>query len=623
MKQRSNVSVPLLPGYTVHDVTKVNHHKSQTLTFGLGGAADALKPTLKIDFETIKPTSDPHHRYNKDNIPPTHDEREKMKMSARNTYRPTVAPAWLKHDRQVLRFYAYFQEPVHESPTENFRLRHCTIYFYLDDGTIMISEPRIDNSGIPQGTFVKRHRIPKCTGAFLSPDDLRCGKSITIYSRSFQIVDCDDFTEQFYQEALGVDVGVRQPLPLDSFRESQVKAAQFSARVEGAHKRDIVASKEYIELQNGANRRNVKLEQFLENDRKVLHFKCYWDDPSHYGLRHYYTMHYYLMDDTVELHENLCLNSGRDPFPTFYRRSYLRKNPYITHAPGMMEPDPIIYKPEDIQIGVAVNVLGREIVPYCCDEFTRDFYRKFFNYEQDHLEIVETKPVHTKLSPPPHVGFGEEEDSLASVLHLRPRQPWRDINKMMDYSDKSLRFKAYIDEFRREDANRRFIIDFHLADDTVSVWEVAQRNSGHLEGKFAQRSRMKNPANGTWYAPPDFYVGAVVEVNKTLFRLSRADESTYKYMEENDDKFSVSNVHAILSKLAPLRFEIGKHKDEIIEEDTLRTLLEESGVPLHEHEIITLCRVLCRSRSEDLDREEISYEKLLDLIPIADLEHDH
>jgi hypothetical protein len=30
------------------------------------------------------------------------------------------------------------------------------IYYYLSDGTIYIKEPRIENSGLPQGVFLDR-----------------------------------------------------------------------------------------------------------------------------------------------------------------------------------------------------------------------------------------------------------------------------------------------------------------------------------------------------------------------------------------------------------------------------------------------------------------------------------
>ena len=57
----------------------------------------------------------------------------------------------LLHLPQVLRFHAYFQEAVHERAEEQFRVRRCTIYFYLEDDTIQVNESQQVNSGIPQG----------------------------------------------------------------------------------------------------------------------------------------------------------------------------------------------------------------------------------------------------------------------------------------------------------------------------------------------------------------------------------------------------------------------------------------------------------------------------------------
>lgn len=49
----------------------------------------------------------------------------------------------------MLQFNAYFQEPVVENPNENYRVRKCIIYYYLDDDTLHIIEARVENSGIP------------------------------------------------------------------------------------------------------------------------------------------------------------------------------------------------------------------------------------------------------------------------------------------------------------------------------------------------------------------------------------------------------------------------------------------------------------------------------------------
>lgn len=43
-------------------------------------------------------------------------------------------------------------------------MRKVKIYYYLADETLFITEPKIENSGIPQGVFLKRQKVPKVTG---------------------------------------------------------------------------------------------------------------------------------------------------------------------------------------------------------------------------------------------------------------------------------------------------------------------------------------------------------------------------------------------------------------------------------------------------------------------------
>ena len=54
----------------------------------------------------------------------------------------------------MLKFDAYFQETVHERREERYRIRKCVMYFYLEDDTIQVLEPKQENSGIPQGTEI-------------------------------------------------------------------------------------------------------------------------------------------------------------------------------------------------------------------------------------------------------------------------------------------------------------------------------------------------------------------------------------------------------------------------------------------------------------------------------------
>jgi hypothetical protein len=101
----------------------------------------------------------------------------------------------------VLRFYGYFKESVVESRLENFRIRKVTIYYFLEDRSIMISEPKQVNSGAPQGSFLKRQMVIKQDGSQLpfEPTDFNVGLDIGICGRSIRINDCDTYTREFFE----------------------------------------------------------------------------------------------------------------------------------------------------------------------------------------------------------------------------------------------------------------------------------------------------------------------------------------------------------------------------------------------------------------------------------------
>lgn len=114
-------------------------------------------------------------------------------MIPRNMRHPREAPAWLKHDKQVLRFYGFFQETVTERPDENARYRHVSIMFHMEDGTMSMHEPKVENSGLAQGPFLKRQKVMRQDGmAYLGPDDLKVGQEITIYGRTIHTMDATD-----------------------------------------------------------------------------------------------------------------------------------------------------------------------------------------------------------------------------------------------------------------------------------------------------------------------------------------------------------------------------------------------------------------------------------------------
>lgn len=79
-----------------------------------------------------------------------------LQKNVSNDSEELYQPSWVKMDRHVLRFSGYFKEAVVESALENYRIRKITIFYYLEDHSLSITEPKQENSGVPQGAFLKR-----------------------------------------------------------------------------------------------------------------------------------------------------------------------------------------------------------------------------------------------------------------------------------------------------------------------------------------------------------------------------------------------------------------------------------------------------------------------------------
>jgi len=508
----------------------------------------------------------------------------------KNMRHPRVTPAWLKHDKQVLRFYGYFQESIVERAGENSRYRHVSFLFYMEDGTMQISEPKAENSGIPQGVFLKRHRFPRPDGqGFMGPDDFRCGATVTIYERTYHVVGCDRFTRWFCEEN-GIDVGEDGPLPEDLWQ----KTYKFSKVAERGGLPMTVSEKEAKNLTKYMTGQPIidhKMKQFLANDRKVLRFKAFWDDITAYGCRTYFVLHYFLADNTMEILEAHSRNSGRDNYPTFAKRGPLHKKFTGCALPGILSNKGEIFMPEDLMVGESIAVWNRKFTIYDCDDFTREFYMGYLGTDPAKHKIdVSEKPVrHLKLAPPPHNGIGTEEDSLMNCKMLQPKAAKVDLEKRMVLSGESLRFEAKIVNPEPEDECRRFVISYLPDTEKIGVDEQAVRNSGHMGGKFREKAKIKNLATGKYFVANDLYVGAVVRICGQTFLITKADEHCLQFMEERPEEFPVADVATCVQRLlVPLADHPGCQGD--VEPEQLKDFAAEVGVEAIDHEIITLLR---------------------------------
>lgn len=142
------------------------------------------------------------------------------------------------------------------------------VLYYLADDSVQVTEPKQDNSGIPQvrgmqhvlahavrlrqpacrrkhacashainertghclvghlstqGVFVKRHQIIKeQDGSPFTPADLAVGEMVTVYGRTFFVVDVDAFTRAWYTEHMNLELagpGTYPADPVDAYRK--------------------------------------------------------------------------------------------------------------------------------------------------------------------------------------------------------------------------------------------------------------------------------------------------------------------------------------------------------------------------------------------------------------------
>ncbi|XP_066172854.1 EF-hand domain-containing protein 1 [Sylvia atricapilla] len=529
--------LPFLPGCAIKDPTKTSFHRSQTLDFKNGYAFSRL-PREGVGGETLY-----ENQLSQEELDDLCSKGAtltygQVKRSAPSSF----TPAFVTYDKKVLKFDAYFQEEVPISAEEHYRIRQVGIYYYLEDDSMCIIEPKVKNSGLLQGKLMKRHRVPKNEqGDYYHWKDLNLGIDLTIYGRTYRLVNCDAFTKVFL-ESQGIEVNPPEELVSDPYTEQRRTPVQ---------KRIVPTGPD-------------PFRQFLTYDTKVLRFYAIWDDTNcAFGDHHPCVIHYFLADDTVEVREVHRRNDGRDPFPVLMRRQRL---PKIFVDKNKNFPSCVLeitdhevqewYSPKDFGIGKTVTLLGRTFLIYDCDKFTQDFYREKYGITDFQPVDVNKKPLEKAPQViPPYNGFGIPEDSLQNCLSLFPKPPRKDIIKMLENNLKVLRYQVALESPVPEDKNRRFILSYFLSDDTISIYEPPVKNSGITGGKYLKRTKVTKPGstpeNPIYYEASDFTIGSTVEVFGHRFVIIDADQYVLNYLERHAESFPAATVQSIRDHFLP------------------------------------------------------------------------
>ncbi|RVE55761.1 hypothetical protein OJAV_G00229340 [Oryzias javanicus] len=510
----NNKGLPFLPGSSFQDYTKSAFHQPQTLGYH-NGYPVIRRLSVGIGREP--------HLSEQLNTTAHHLRELSFPSSDRKVYESFV-PAYVVLDKKVLRFNAFFKEEILHSSSEEYRVRPVVICYYLEDDTMEVVEPRVENSGLEQGTRLTRHKIPKNDqGQFYLWKDLNIGMDLKLYGCSYHITQCDAFTKEF-MESEGILLNEPEPTPEDPYI-----------------KKRKVAPNPNIQTQPPTSSR---LKQFLTMDGKVLSFFALMREDSKHQHTFPVTIHYFLVDDTVEVRE---AHKDRRQISSSVLMARLK-------IPKKMKPGAFpscvvelshldvdeYYSPRDFQLGQTVTLLARSYLLCDCDNFTKKYY-------QENHPDMEMKP----LEAPEKFEIAQKEKLKASAAQKVPPK----VEKNLENHHKVLRYKAKLDSPYPEDQDRSFVFIYSLFDKTISIFEKAL--STLESGVFLRNVRVPKPGsteeNPEFYSPDDFAIGATLEVFSHRFILTDADLYVLKYLESISDQVSSQTLDSLRQKLsAPL-----------------------------------------------------------------------
>eukprot|EP00906_Rhabdomonas_costata_P024352 RCo035020 len=539
-------AIPFLPGNSAGEdpVLRASHRKVHHLNITNG--VPTVLPALPTGF-----------------MPPQY-----TKLAVAEPKESQVPP-WLAEDK-VLKFSAYFTEAAVESAVEAVRLRRCTVQFFTEDGTAMVREQVLPNSGMDGGVLIRRMRVQlqDYGNRFAEAEDFNVGKELRIYGKLFHIVGCDAATRAHLQ-GLGLEVPPNEGFPAegDHFGQLLARRQRENQPRKMLNFTDMEMKRHHEYLATGRVSKPTpsmvqEAQQFYQNGGQKLKFCAVWDDrASPHGDVRKLMLVVHVEDDTVEIMaENE--GGGRDGSKLLVRQRVPRVDASETPFANTSLQDRVhtreatqqltfgvklvtdYFVARDFRVGETYRIHGKEFFLYDCDTFTREFCAEQYGVVQatgvDPDEKYNLKPPKIpRARPPPHDGFGTEEDSLQNWrnLLLRPTLP-RDHERWLKSGGQVLRFCLRMMKDSRsviEDDSRHFVLTVFLEDDSLKIDEIPIRNSGiaTIGTKYLCRQKVSTvlpDGQVKWYTAADFQVGAIVCIHGKNFEVVATDERTRKML---------------------------------------------------------------------------------------------
>lgn len=121
-------------------------------------------------------------------------------------------PIYIENEKQVCRFHGHFSNDrdwdeialLGFPAIEDKVTRLVTIFYYLVDQTVEISENKVQNTGIKGGAFYKRNSLLKTDKTPLELIDLAPGNIVSVLGQHILITDADVYTREYFRRNLNM-----------------------------------------------------------------------------------------------------------------------------------------------------------------------------------------------------------------------------------------------------------------------------------------------------------------------------------------------------------------------------------------------------------------------------------
>uniref|UniRef100_T1JFL8 DM10 domain-containing protein n=1 Tax=Strigamia maritima TaxID=126957 RepID=T1JFL8_STRMM len=397
-------------------------------------------------------------------------------------------PEVFSYDDKALRFYGYHKEITEGSPYEKYCIHPLIIIYCLKNDTIAVKEKPFTKNSLRESVLnlkVRQKIIKNKQGEFYHWRDLNVGINVSFYCRDIRIVNCDEWTTDFYKSK-GIIIGDAEEVPPDPYTEK--------------HQNDQFKFREY--------------------DNKALRFYCLRKEPeAGRGVRPCVLM-YFLSDRTIELCDSKSSSHPTDfdcdSLPPFIERQKILKDHINENLGGY-------YEPEDLIIGNTVYILGDKYLIYDCDQFTKDYYHHKMGIKDFcAVQVQLPEKLNTTGLIFPHRSWGTVVDTFRKPLTTKPpphptskKIPWEQRHAGIVFN-----YSAQMNSPIQEEKLRKFTIRCHIDKKTISIMELP--TPGFRGGLFLSQRR-------------DFMPGSKVTVFGHKFVILSEDPFIDKYKIANSE----------------------------------------------------------------------------------------